>query len=499
MPAMTTWQAIEALACVGQLALALLAAVRSARSPLGIPLALLCLDLFAWNGAELAAEVTHHAAWSWLDFSASPLTTPLVLDFVLAFTGKRRELRGLRITCWLAFGAVSAASALAFVWPPARAFAGSDLWATLHLGGAIPVLIFAVSQLVLHLRGTHDPDERARAGLLLAAAAAGALLGTTEMWGHFLPQVPSLGAVGLLVSSTLMTLAAVRLRLLDSAPGAGSLSAALGLAAAGMAAYFALFKLVAGNAPLLVFGSATVSLALVIATRQLVQGSARRRARLTQLATLGRFSAQMAHDLKNPLAALKGAAQFLEEQLARESAPPERRAFVQLILDQVERVRRTLDHYQRLSQVQPALQPLEVNQVVREVLALQPFAAPGAVQVRAELAEELPRCAADKDLLSAALENLVQNAFEAMQGGGAVTVRTARDGGSLVLSVEDTGAGMDARTREQAFDEFFTTKARGSGLGLPFVRRVAEAHGGTVSLSAAAPRGTVVRLRLPLQ
>ena len=81
-------------------------------------------------------------------------------------------------------------------------------------------------------------------------------------------------------------------------------------------------------------------------------------------------------------------------------------------------------------------------------------------------------------------------------------MRTARPEGTeppgVVVLVEDTGAGMDARTRERAFDEFFTTKSAGSGLGLSFVRRVVEAHGGRVTISSEHGRGTVVRLRLPL-
>lgn len=66
------------------------------------------------------------------------------------------------------------------------------------------------------------------------------------------------------------------------------------------------------------------------------------------------------------------------------------------------------------------------------------------------------------------------------------------------MEVEDTGEGMDARTRERAFDDFFTTKASGSGLGLAFVRRVVEAHGGEVLLTSREGRGTVVRMRLPV-
>ena len=498
---MTTSQALVALACAGQLALALVAALRGAGSPLTLPLALLCLDLFTWNGADLAFDLTGQRGWHWLDLGASPLTTPLALDFVLVFTGQRRRFSWLRAGSWTAFGLLSLAPALALLFPVARGFAGSDRWAALHLLGALPVMTFAVWLLIAHLRGATAPEEKARARLLLVAVAAAAALGSTELLGHFVPSVPSrvLGPVGLLIATTATTAAAMRLRLLDRRPSAAALAAAVAFGGLAVAAYVALFKLVVGTTALLVFGLATVSLALVVAVRELAAAAARRRARLEQLTLLGRFSAQMAHDLKNPLAALKGAAQFLEEQLAREGAPPDRRGFVQLMLAQVDRLESTVDRYQRLSQVQLAHAPVALGEVVREVLALQPFAAGGRVSVRAELADPLPVCSGDRELVAAALTNLVQNAFEAMPEGGALTVRTQATRTELIVSVEDDGPGMDARTRERAFDEFFTTKASGCGLGLPFVRRVAEAHGGSVSLAPRPGRGTVATLRLPLQ
>ena len=118
--------------------------------------------------------------------------------------------------------------------------------------------------------------------------------------------------------------------------------------------------------------------------------------------------------------------------------------------------------------------------------------------------DDLPACAADRDLLARALENLMKNAFEAMPDGGAltVTVESLIDGERaraqrLVIRIADTGSGMNARTRERIFDDFYTTKATGSGLGLPFVKRVIEAHGGDVTLVSEVGRGSVFTLRLP--
>jgi signal transduction histidine kinase len=146
-----------------------------------------------------------------------------------------------------------------------------------------------------------------------------------------------------------------------------------------------------------------------------------------------------------------------------------------------------------------------VNELVQSLVTLQKFASADEIAVKAELASDLPACSMDRDLVTGALENLLQNAFEATPrtaAPGMVTVRTAlvtagRTTGVL-LSVEDAGLGMSARTRERALDDFFTTKATGSGFGLAFVRRVAEAHGGDVSLVSREGAGTTVRMFLPL-
>jgi signal transduction histidine kinase len=215
---------------------------------------------------------------------------------------------------------------------------------------------------------------------------------------------------------------------------------------------------------------------------------------------MGRFSAQLAHDLKNPIAALKGATQFLREERQRShgSSDPQNE-FFDLIAEQVGRLERVVDSYQRLARVEPVASAIDVNDVVRRVVASQAFAANGKISLQTRLEEGLPPCRADRDLLASALENLVRNSFEAMPGGGTVMVRTSREEDTVVLTVEDTGQGMDARTRERAFDAFYTTKPTGSGLGLAFVRRVIDAHGGDVALNSKEGAGTALTLRLPLE
>jgi signal transduction histidine kinase len=303
----------------------------------------------------------------------------------------------------------------------------------------------------------------------------------------------------MLTTCALVSVVALRFRLLDRDVSLRAVGWLLVLASAGAMAALLVLRLLGAQVALWVLGSGTFMLALVAASRRWFAEGAEERVRREQLTMLGRFSAQMAHDLKNPLAALKGAAQLLREDLTRPSPGIDRVQFTDLMLEQIERLVGLVDIYGRLARVEPNREPLDLNEAVRSIVALQSHASE-SVDVRAVLTEPLPTCRADRTMLARVMENLVRNAMEAMPGGGTVVVRTApaRDmEGGIELSVEDTGCGMDARTRERAFDDFFTTKPTGSGLGLAFVNRVVQAHGGHVTLSSEPGRGTVVRVTLP--
>jgi signal transduction histidine kinase len=399
-------------------------------------------------------------------------------------------------------GALGATGLLAFVWPAAARFAGSPAWALSHLLAVVAVISFAVVLLVRHLADSRGTDEAMRAKLVLAALMLATVLGTTELLADVGLDVPRGGNLGALAAVSILAIVALRFRLLEDevSSSAALYSAAIGAFA--VIAYLGLFYFLATSAALLVLGTVTITLALAAAMRQLTSAVARRRARLERLALLGRFSAQMAHDLKNPLAALKGAVQFLEVERSRGHSLDDHADFLELVADQIARIQSVVEHYQRLGRVEAELASIDLNEIVESVVEPQAIAADRRVRVKTELARGLPELPADRALLCGALENLVRNAIEAMPEGGTVIVRTAPGNGMpgtpwVTLSVEDTGDGMDARVAERAFDDFYTTKAQGSGLGLAFVRRVAEAHGGRVELSTHVGRGTTVRLELP--
>jgi signal transduction histidine kinase len=492
---MTASESVSLAACTGLLALAVMCVVRATFSPLAVPLALLCLDIFGWTGADLAYERTGIAAWHLIDHALTPWTAPLALQFILAFVGRRRELRGALAVAAVPSAVLSAASITSYSLAGVRPFIGSRAWSTVLLASAVSTLAFAGIVLVRHLRESTQPAERTRSRLILAAAGIGTLLGATGEMGHY--GIPSLASVGMLVTCALLSVVALRFRLFDRPEPLRAVGWVLAIAGAVAVGGLVAFRHLGASSAMIVFMAATVTLGLVGASRRWLAEGGERRARREQLAILGRFSAQMAHDLKNPLAALKGAAQLLREDLSRPSPEVDRVRFADLMVAQIDRIDAVVDLYGRLARVEPDRTRFDLNATVRDVLALQTPAGSG-VQVRSELAADVPSCHADAQMIARVVENLVRNATEAMPDGGTLVVRTAADGsGGSLLSVEDTGCGMDARTRERAFDEFFTTKPGGSGLGLAFVRRIVEAHGGDVTLASELGRGTIVRVRLP--
>lgn len=497
---------IDVVTCAGQVALAAVAFARASRAPVARPLGVFALAVAAWTAAGMGSRLAPNQAWTLVDHALSPLFPPLSLDVALTFDGRRRALRAPLVTAYVINGALGSASIAAFASADLLAFTTSRAWNMWLLCLAIPTMAVAILSLVAHLQRAIDRIEEERTRLVLAAFATATVLGATDVLTPLAPFHETTGArAGLLIATVTMALVSLRFPWFDDPTRVRRTTYAFAATGVALLVYVAMYGFADAAARGLILGSLAVTIALVAASRRWAIDAALQKERVAQLARLGRFSAQMAHDLKNPLAAVKGAAQLLREDVATipvsangGPSPPE---LVDLVLEEVNRLARLVDTYGRLARIDLARAPTDVNALVREVVAVHEIARRANVRLKADLGPELPRCDADRDMLTSVLENLVRNAVEALPvAGGTIAVRTLRapagDTGVVVV-VEDDGAGMDAKTRERAFDDFFTTKPTGSGLGLAFVRRVVEAHGGEVALTSAPGRGTVVRLRLP--
>jgi nitrogen fixation/metabolism regulation signal transduction histidine kinase len=220
-----------------------------------------------------------------------------------------------------------------------------------------------------------------------------------------------------------------------------------------------------------------------------------------RLSGLGQMSAQIAHELRNPLNAIGGAAQYLERRLAGD---PEVAEYTGLIGEEVQRVNRFISQLLSVSRpVEPSFAPFSVNRLLREA-AQRAAVARGLPPetVPLELAPDLPVLDVDAPMVTEALVNLLQNAFEA--GGAeppALSSRFETTGGegTIVVEVKDRGAGIPPDQLEEVLRPFVTTKESGTGLGLVVVTRAVEQHRARFALAPREGGGTTAAIRFPVR
>ncbi len=217
-----------------------------------------------------------------------------------------------------------------------------------------------------------------------------------------------------------------------------------------------------------------------------------------RLAALGQLSGTIAHELGNPLNAMSGRIQLLSRDPA---CPPEVRGDLDGIEGEVKRmtsiIRRFLDSARALT---PAPEPTDVAGLVDEALSLSLSAeARDRIRVERDLPGDLGRATTDPGLVRHVLTNFISNAVDAMPQGGTLTVRAARAGEQLALSVADTGAGIASDDRRRIFEPFFSTKppGRGTGLGLAICREIAGALKGRIEVESEPGRGSTFTFVVP--
>lgn len=225
--------------------------------------------------------------------------------------------------------------------------------------------------------------------------------------------------------------------------------------------------------------------------------------RAERLAAVGRISAQITHEIRNPLNAIGLNAELLAEEIAGLSGPAaEARTLLAAISREVDRLNGVAEEYLRFARVpREATDRHDVGELLGHLLDfLSPELAAARVQVRRQLGRGLPPVRGDEARLRAVFLNLLRNSREAMPEGGTITVTTrTADPGAVEILVEDTGGGIPPDDLTRVFEPFYSTKERGTGLGLAFTQQVMEEHGGSIRCESTVGRGTVFTLRLPAE
>lgn len=222
-----------------------------------------------------------------------------------------------------------------------------------------------------------------------------------------------------------------------------------------------------------------------------------------RLSTIGKMTAQIAHEIKNPLGSISLNAELIKEEISQfkgASDTTEADKLLNSIMSEVDRLTRIIEGYLQFARFPKSESSLEdINDIIEEVsnfLTLEAYT--DRIVVKKDLDTNLPHVPIDRRQIKQAILNITRNAFEAMPNGGELRITTANKGKEIEIAISDTGPGIPDEELDRIFDPFYSTKDTGTGLGLSIAHQIIGEHKGKIVCNSEKGKGATFTIRLPV-
>ncbi|MEH7886753.1 ATP-binding protein, partial [Bacillus sp. JJ1609] len=217
--------------------------------------------------------------------------------------------------------------------------------------------------------------------------------------------------------------------------------------------------------------------------------------RQDKLAAVGQLAAGVAHEIRNPLTSMKGYAEFLQ----MDEQDPQRQEFLEIILDEIDRVNNIVEEFMVLAKPKAVeLEEKNIIPIVQNVVSMLKFEARKRnVKLEFDADEDIVQIECDENRLKQVFLNFIKNGIEAMPDGGDLRVTTEIQDENVLISIKDTGVGIPPDTLKKIGEPFYTTKKNGNGLGLMVSFKIIESHNGKVYIESEQNKGTTFKILLP--
>jgi len=218
-----------------------------------------------------------------------------------------------------------------------------------------------------------------------------------------------------------------------------------------------------------------------------------------KMAALGAMIAEITHEIRNPLVSIGGFTRRLAKKLQNSAD----KKYIDIIMSEVTRLEGIInDNLSYIKEIAPQLVNADINAVMQDMLALyEDELSLRHITIERDLSPSLPQLMVDPQQIKQAIINIIKNAMEAMENGGMLIIKTypLLDTQEAAIEIGDTGPGISAKVMHNIFNPYYTTKTRGTGLGLPITNRIIKAHKGRLELRNREGGGTVFTIKLPLR
>jgi len=418
---------------------AILVMARTSRRIFYLIFFFICVCNVVWNLGDFMFFVTGLRAWHYFSFIGSSLLPALMFHFVRILVAPQRKIRRWIVPAY-SFSALLAISApLAFVNVQVRGFVDSVNWNILYLVLLGPFLILAAAMLIHALIRAASEIETIRLRYILAVVLIGVTTGLTELVQPMRVPVPTLGHLGCLVYSSILTYGVFKHR----------------------AAFDVLAEM------------------------------------RNRLQIMSEMAASIAHEIRNPLTSIKAAANLMKKEMKQpENAACEE--YLNIVTEEIERLHNILSNFQYYTRpIKVEKEEVSMERVLQRTVRLAEADIP-RLRICVESSDKIPAVQADASLIRQVFLNLIKNAGEACGFDGKLLIRLDNAPPFLKISFTDNGPGIPQELMERIFEPFFTTKTTGMGVGLAISQRIVQAHGGRIEVKNLIPKGTRFSVFLPL-
>jgi signal transduction histidine kinase len=421
------------------LVFAILILVRTSRTTLYLVFVFICLSNMVWNFGDAITYFSGNQFWFYLSLIGSGMLPALMFHFINTLVRPERKSTAWVMVAYLFSGFLAFSSPLALLHPGTKQFVDSVYWNISYFVLLGPFIVTGIIILATAFNRTRSEEERSRLRYIFIVMIIGVFTGLTDLVQLFKIPIPPLGHLGCLVYSSILAVGVFKHRNTYD--------------------IFAQMRM--------------------------------------KLEALSEMTADIAHEIRNPLSSIKGASNLLANEL-KNLNHPKIQEYYTIITEEIERLNNILTNFQDLTKsLKIEKDSISINKVIQKTVKLVEMGTPN-LEIRLELSSKLPMVQADASFLKQVFLNLIKNAAEACGPGGELEIKTASDPPWIKISFSDDGPGIPPELVNRIFEPFFTTKARGIGVGLAICQRIIHAHEGRIEVNNPLPKGAQFSIFLPV-